>query len=327
MSKGKGQKMELHRSSRTHYYGLLAFAAWMGLFPGTVQAVPVLYDPDGLAPTNGTVQIGSLGFDTGNALAQASIAGGQATVGQTFQLFFQTRLTDLAITPGGGSITPAGLNGSAGGPAFETTAVGSVTEVVTSVTPGGSVTFAAAPVQSASSFIRMFYHPGLLSDYFTGAGFAVGTQILTATPSGGSGNFSLDSATINPFDSFDPPASAPGAAYAGITSVSGSGGSIINGVVTTSDPNFFKSPIISIRLDAFNNVPFTSTTPSQFFNSFANTPTVAANHGPVNGVNGPDIQFQSRSAASFAVVPEPASIALLILGLGALVGWRQRAAH
>lgn len=320
--------MESHRSpSRARWYSLFVFVAWMALVSRTAHAAPILYDPDGLAPTNGTVQVGSLGFDTGNALAQASIAGGQIMAGQTFQLFFQTRLTDLAVTPGGGSITPAGLNGSASGPAFETTAVGSVTEVVTSVSPGGSVTFATAPVQSAASFIRMFYHPGLLSDYFTGAGFAVGTQILAATPSGGSGNFSLDSATISPFDSFDPPASPPGAAYAGVTSVSGSGGSIINGVVTSADPNFFKSPTISIRLDAFNNIPFTSTTPSQFFNSFANTPTILANHGAVNGVTGPDIQFQSRSAASFTVVPEPASVTLLIVGLGALVAWRQRIAR
>jgi hypothetical protein len=320
--------MELYcSSSRAHSRSLLVLVAWIGLFCRTAHAVPILYDPDGLAPTNGTLQVGSLGFDTGNALAQASIAGAQIMVGQTFQLFFQTRLTDLALSPGGGTITPAGLNGSAGGPAFETTAVGSVTEVVTSVSAGGTATFANAPVQSAASFIRMFYHPGLLSDYFTGAGFAVGTQILAATPSGGSGNFSLDSANISPFDSFDPSASPPGAAYAGVTSVSGSGGSIINGVVTSSDPNFFKSPIISIRLDAFNNIPFTSTTPSQFFNSFANTPTILANHGAVNGVTGPDIQFQSRSAGSFTVVPEPASITLLILGLGALVGWRQRAAR
>src|SRR5205823_2094235 len=98
---------------------------------------------------------------------------------------------------------------------------------------------------------------------------------------------------IAPFDTFDSPSSAPGIAYSGISSLVGSGGSILQGLVTAADPNFFKSPIVSIRLDTFNDMPFTATTPSQFFNSFANTPTIPANRGAINGFSGPDQQFQA----------------------------------
>jgi hypothetical protein len=318
----------------------LKFVGWYAVAGAAVAvccprlpASPILFDPDGLAPTNGTVTAGSFGFDTANTLAQASIAGGRFIApGSTFQLFFQTRMTNLTLSPGGATVTPAGLNGTPGGPAFEDTLVGSVTEIVTSVNSSGGVTFATAPVQNPLSFIRMFYHPGLLSDNFSGAGFAVGSQILSAIPSAtvpSSGNLLISTdgngnhQATGPFDTFDPPGSAPGIAYAGITSVSGSGGAVIGGVITAVDPNFFKSPTLSIRLDAFEDVPFTATTPSQFFNSFANTPTIPANHGPANGVSGPDLQLQSRSSASFDV-PEPLSIRLAMGSFVGLLSVRRR---
>ena len=80
----------------------------VGLMVRPAAASPILYDPDGAAPTNGTVTVGSLGFDTGNALAHAS----GIAPGSTFQLFFQTRLSNLTLSPGGGTVIPAGLNGS-----------------------------------------------------------------------------------------------------------------------------------------------------------------------------------------------------------------------
>jgi hypothetical protein len=68
--------------------------------------------------------------------------------------------------------------------------------------------------------MRMFYHPGLLSDNFTGAGFAAGTQILSAVPTNtlpNSGNFTTamgptGGPAIDSFDTFDSPTSAPGIA-------------------------------------------------------------------------------------------------------------------
>jgi hypothetical protein len=317
---------------RTELVRMALVCAAVAIWRSPLQAAPVVFDPDGLAPTNGAVTIGSFGYDTANALAQASIAGGTFVApGTTFQLFFQTRLSNLTLTPGGATVTPAGLNGTAGGPAFEDTLVGSVTEIVTSVSAGGNPTFAVAPVQNPLSYIRMFYHPGLISDHFTGANFATGTQILAATPTAAlpsSGNFTkavgaTGAPIISPFDTFDPPASVPGVAYAGVTSVVGSGGTIIGGIVNSTDPNFFQTPVVSIRLDAFNDLAFAATTPSQFFNSFANTPTIPANRGAINGVSGPDFQLETRTAASFDV-PEPASTGLLLAGIVGILGRRSR---
>jgi len=319
-------------------FTLAVLAAVLSNTGSTVRADPILFDPDGTAPTNGTLSVGSFGFETANSIAKASIAGGQIVpVGSTFQLFVETRLTNLTASPGGGTIIPAGLNGTAGGPAFEITLVASITEVVLTKPNAGSATFATAPVQDALSFVRMFYHTGQPSDNFTGAGFATGTQILSGLPNaalGSSGNFSVsvdangNPVGVSPFDSFDPANSVPGLAYAGITSVSGSGSSIVNASNLVTDPNFFKSSVVSVRFDSFNDVPFTATTPAQFFNSFANTPTITANHGSVNGVTGPDFQFQSRSSANFtaAAIPEPTSACLMAIGVVGVLGysWRKR---
>jgi len=329
--------MKVFTSLRKLFPSLAVLVVGLSIAGSTAKAEPIGFDPDGAAPTNGTLNVGSFGFETANTLAQASISGNQVLpVGGTFQLFLQTRLTNLTISPGGSTVTPAGLNGTAGGPAFEVTLVASITEVVTARNSAtGQASFATAGVQSPLSFIRMFYHPGQLSDNFTGAGFAVGTQILSAFPNavlGSSGDFQVSTANGLPvpnsaFDTFDAPSSAPGLAYAGVTSVSGSGGALVNGNIQTADPNFFKSPVVTVRFDAFNNVPFTATTPSQFFNSFANTPTIPANRGPANGFSGPDFQFQSRTSANFSLVPEPSTLAMAPIAMGfvSLAGlWTRR---
>jgi len=292
-----------------------------------VRADPILFDADGAGGANGTIQIGSLGLGTGNSLAKNSIAGGSIIApGSTFQLFYQARLSDVSISPGGGSTTPTGLNTPAG---FEITVIASVTEEVVSVTgSGGGAQLKLAAVQSPTSFIRLYYHPGQLSDNFTGAGFGAGTLILSATPDGtlpSAGNFTVSTDAngrpvgVSAFDQFDSPS-----LYPGVLSVEGAGAGRFGGIVNFYDPNFFKSSIHQLTINSFNNVPFDATTPSSFFNDATGLPTVAVNRGLINGVSGPDFQFQSRTTVSFSAVPEPGSIGLSIVGLVGILGYGRR---
>jgi len=314
------------------FAALTALAVMLSIAGSMARADAILFDPDG-GGVNPTFNVGSFGFETGNALAQAVAPGGTILgVGSTFQLFFQTRLSNLTITPGGSTVTPAGLNGSAGGPAFEITLTASVTERIVSV-GAGTATFETNPVQSAGSFFRMWQHTSLTSDNFTGTGFTTGAGplILAGVPSSSlpsSGNFTVNSGTTSPFDQFDPTTSVPGLFYAGKTSLSGSGGTVIGGTVTSFDPNFFKTPVTAVRFDAFNNIPFVATTPSQAFNNSTNAPVVLANFGTTDGVSGPDFQFQSRTSAVFtaAAIPEPASVGMMAVGIVGVLGysWRKR---
>jgi len=328
--------MKVFSSLRKLFPSLAVLAVGLSIAGSTVKADAILFDPDGIAPTNPAFQVGSFGFETGNTLAQAAISGGNLLPpGSTFQLFLQTRLTNLTASPGGGTITPLGLNGVASppNPAYEITLTASITERV--LTSGaGTATFQTNAVQN-NSFIRLFYDTTPDSSNFTGVGFADGLQILSATPSASlvsSGDFTVSvnqqgqPVGVSPFDTFDTPGSAPGIAYAGLTSVTGSGGAIISAIVNSFDSTFFLTPVNTVRFDAFDNVPFNQTTPSQFFNGSTNTPTVAANRGPVNGVSGPDFQFQSRTSAAFTAVPEPASVGMMALGVVSVLGytWRKR---
>src|SRR5262245_52044612 len=94
------------------------------------RAVPASFqfDPDGPGPL-APMLIDSLDFFPGAALADNAVP---ANAGQTFQLYYQSNLSGV-IDPTGVGSTPPGLNAT-----FEITVVASLTEVVTSVAPGGA---------------------------------------------------------------------------------------------------------------------------------------------------------------------------------------------
>jgi hypothetical protein len=297
-----------------------------GALVSSARAAFITFNADGTAATQVT-NVASFSYSAGNAVAAGALP---LTTGSTFQLYFQARL-DSVRNNLNQTIVPAGLNTT-----YEVTVVGSLTEVVTSVSggPPASATFALAAAQRPNSFIEIWEHAGLTSNPLAGTGFNTGTRILSAAPNAAianSGNFSFASpqpGTLPAFDTFNP------ANYPGVTSVVGSGSANITGSVNSLNPAFF--PGATFNTVSFspigNATPFDQIDPSHLFAALANgvAPSFAPNVGTVNGAptppGGPDFQFQAIAQNGFGSVPEPASISLLSMGgVGLLIfGWRKQ---
>jgi hypothetical protein len=99
--------------------------------------------------------------------------------------------------------------------------------------------------------------------------------------------------------------------------------------VTYSNPAFFKIPILQLTFNSSLVTPFSQVTPSALFTGLpgGGAPSVIPNIGTINGLNGPDFQFQADSNFSLTPVPEPASIiqaSLGVLGVLCLAAWVRR---
>jgi len=267
-------------------------------------ASSIVFNPTG-TPASATLAIGGIDEAPGSALARGSLP---LTVGKTFQLDYEAVLGGV-IDPNGLTVAPPGLNTN-----FQLTAVASFTEVVTSADPAvGSASFALAPVQAPNSFFELYYNPAVVANNLTGTGFNVGTRILSGTPSlsqSSSGNFVIAKGPtgvpiIRPFDQFNV------VNYPGVLSVTGVGSSLIQVDVKSLDPAFFVSPVASLSFNTSTTAPFQETDPAARFvgSPGGAPPTVVANVGAVNGLSGPDFQFQADAATSF-FAPTP-SIAIV----------------
>ena len=271
----------------------------------TQAASTILFDTNGAA-AGGVISVNTFDWLPDNALAQGSITTGGIITNTPFNVFAQGKLGSF-VMPGNVAVTPT---------VGEFTFIASFQEQAT--LGGAAAAFTVLPGGS----IRIFFDPSTNSNQLAGTGYDDGTLILRGVVAGGTGAFSdvtrlapsiFPNVPIDDFGTND---------YPGVLTHQGNGSNTLNVDVTFADPNFFLTPVSNLAVDANDTgnlaAPFNQANPA----ARVGTVIPVRGTGGVNGGDCPgtcDFQFQTDNATSFNVAPEPASAALIALGLFSFV--------
>jgi len=284
------------------------------LAPSISRADIVLFDPDGSGGASGSLQVNTFDPSPGNVLAVNAIdpATGSIRVGTPFQVLYQARIGTLLDV--NNRVIAAPGTGALG----ELTIVASFNEIAT--TGSASAATFSTNTNQANSFVRIYFDAANDSNDLAGTGFANGTLIYEGrVTQDGTGSFGTTSSSIEALDQNGTNN------YTGVTSVVGGGGTRLNATTVFANTSFFTGalPVLNLNFNTTTNTPFNQVDPSAaFFNGAPGVSSV----GAINGRSGPNFIFQADASASFTVVPEPASVAMTLLGLGG-VGFGSLAAR
>jgi len=296
-----------------------AVAAALGGSVAANAASTIQFDMNGAAP-GGVISVNTFDWLPDNALAVNSINNAGLIQGTPFNVFAQAKLGSF-VTPGNIAVLPS-VGEFTFRASFSEVASGGTTSAGLVALPGGT--------------LQIFFDPTGNSNQLAGTGYNDGTMILQGSIVSGTGAF-VDFTRLNPalFPVSALDQSPNGNQHVGVSTDQGNGSNTLQINVSFADPNFFKTNITSLTIDAQDTgnlaVPFAQADPA--FLVDGNAPKYGNIGGSlINGQCGAtqgtcDFQFQTDNATSFNTTPEPASVALValgLLGLGGLAKKRSR---